>query len=534
MPFKIGGGAKSTTKANVDGAGTKLKKTKLKFPKFGVKPKPAAAKEGASLAVDPAIVESKITTPSPADKAKIDKLISPPPLSAPAVTGIEAARAFPLDALDAVVIGSRAGVVFQLDGGFLDGMRLLARRLKDGDDEVLRLEFKIGGPSRAGFLERLEQAGAAKGQLGFPELTPELVGEQTVLVVSKSNTTTIGANWSSHRAPDTSNEPGATRVLEGKGYRLEFVPDDGAKALRGLVRLDLRGSEAEQRAALKLVTQRAGLQPVFAPPTSQTLQRFALLKLLWTQAPAEAKALAAKGIDTLKVDALIEALAAKGIGLERIEKLRYEEVAPGHLAPYDPVLAELLEAEGLRFAYSTVATPEHVESILRDGQKATVTRWLEGRLVSGMSSQADMITGGAEGVFSRLVTPAADKTYWPGRTYKIILDPSLLGRLDVWGWPGDFYGRSWDLSEKNFGLPLLKSVGVSSDYKSSNEIISPVGNGPRWIRGVVATNEGDRTKLLEALQKAGYAPPDGRPLEEFVVLSPQIDAQLLTKLGGDT
>jgi hypothetical protein len=533
MPFKIGGSAKSVAKALVDGAGTKLEKSKLKLSKLGGKSKPAAAKAAGSVAVDPAVVESKITTPSPADKAKIDKLITAPPLAAPALSGIEAARTFPLDALDAVVIASRAGVVFQLDGGFLDGMRLLARRLKDGDEDVLRLEFKIGGPSRPGFLERLEQAGAATGQLAFSELTPQAVGGQTVLVVEQ-NTTTIGAGTSStHKAPNTSGQPAATRVLEGKGYRLEFVPDDGAKALRGLVRLDLRGTEAEQRAALKLVTQRAGLQPVFAPPTSQTLQRFALLKLLFTQSPAEAKALAANGIDTLKVDALIEALAAKGVGLDRIEQLRYEEVAPGHLAPYDPVLAELLEAEGLRFAYSTVSTPEHVESILRDGQKATVTRWLEGRLVNGMSSQADVVTGGAEGVFSRLVTPAADKTYWPGRTYKIILDPSLLGRLDVWGWPGDYYGRAWDLSEKNFGLPLLESVGVTGDYKTYNEIISPVGNGPRWIRGVVATTEADRTKLLDALQKAGYAPPDGRALADFVVLAPQIDAQLLEKLGGD-
>jgi hypothetical protein len=534
MPLEIGGSAKSTAKTNGDGAGTTLEKAKLKFPKFGVKPKPAAPKDGGSLGVDPGIVEAQLTTPLPADKAKVEKLISPPPLASPAVTGIEAARTFPIDALDTVVITSRAGVVFQLDGGSLDGMRVLARRLEDGDDDVLRLEFKIGGPSRASFLERLEQAGAVKGQLMFSELTPQFVGEQTVLAVSKNNATTIGSSWVAHRAPDTSTEPGATRVLEGKGYRLEFIPDDGAKALRGLVRLDLRGAGAEQGAALKLVTQRAGLQPVFAPPTSQTLQRFALLKLLWTQAPAEAKALAAKGIDALKIDALVEALAAKGIGLDRIEKLRFEEVAPGHLAPYDPTLAERLQAEGLRFAYSTVATPEHVESILRDGQKATVTRWLEGRLVSGMSSQADMITGGAEGVFSRLVTPAADKSYWSGRTYKIILDPRLLGRLDVWGWPGDFYGRSWQLDEKNFGLPLLVSVGVNSDYKSNNEIISPVGNGPRWIRGVVATNEGDRTKLLDALQTAGYAPPDGRTLEQFVVLSPQIDAQLLSKLGGDT
>jgi hypothetical protein len=176
-----------------------------------------------------------------------------------------------------------------------------------------------------------------------------------------------------------------------------------------------------------------------------------------------------------------------------------------------------------------VTTPEHVLSILEHGQKATLTRWSEGALISGMSSMADVGSGGAQGVFSRLVTPAANSSYWTGRTYKIILKPELLGRLDIWGWPGDYFGKSWDLSAANFGPKLLSSVGNTSggSYASSNEIISPVGNGPKFIAHVVATNESDRAKLINYLKDQGYKPPHGS-LNDFVVLRTNIDASLLS------
>ena len=186
-----------------------------------------------------------------------------------------------------------------------------------------------------------------------------------------------------------------------------------------------------------------------------------------------------------------------------------------------------MKKKGFRYAYSTVSTTEHVLSILEHGQKATLTRWAEGMLISGMSSMADVGTGGAEGVFSRLVTTSAKGNSWTGRTYKIILKPELLERADIWGWKGDFFGRGWGLSKDNFGPALVDQVNGAS-YASYNEIISPVGNDPRFIAAVVATNADDRKRLITYLEKHKFKPPTGKPLEQFVRHASTIDPELLT------
>jgi hypothetical protein len=298
--------------------------------------------------------------------------------------------------------------------------------------------------------------------------------------------------------------------------------------LRGQVRVLLTGTDAAMSTGLKDLIQKLGLQTAFAPPTETSLKRYAMMKLLWHLDPTGAKKLAeSSNLQSLKLETIQSRLAEHGVSAERIKGLRYVEVAPGHYTVIDPTISKEMEKKGFRFAYSTVSTPEHVHSILTHGQKATLTRWSEGALINGMSSMADVGSGGAQGVFSRLVTDAASSSYWTGRTFKIILKPELMNRLDIWGWPGDWYGQSWGLTDKNFGVKLLNSVGPKSNYQGYNEIISPVGNGTRYIAHVVATDETNRKTLIAHLKKEGYQPPDGMSLEQFVRLEPKINPGLL-------
>lgn len=435
---------------------------------------------------------------------------------------------FPLDALSEIKTKGPEGVTFRLDSGFLDALRLQVRRTvaSDGTPGMV-LDFKLTGPSRAGFQEQLEKKGAERETFAFQGAEPAKRKSQVVLE-HNGKTQELGHWYGSYDDPELGEEPQMALQLAGQGWRLDFVPKDGPIALRGLVRLHLRGTDAECAVQLKDAIQKAGLQPAFAPPTATSLKRYAMMKLLWQLSPTDAKKLSASGnLSSLKLDTVREALKKHGVDQKRIDGLRYEEVAPGHFTVYDPHAAEELKQAGLRYAYSTVSSPDHVLSILKNGQKATVTRWAEGALIEGMSSMEDLGSGGAQGVFSRLVTDAAHEQSWTGRTYKIILKPELLGRLDIWGWPDDQFGQSWDLSPRNFGKKLLEDVGLEDSYNDYNEIVSPVGNGPQWIAAVVATSAHDRTKLISHLEKQGYKPPHGKKLENFVVLAPEIQSNLL-------
>lgn len=485
----------------------------------GPPPKPSPASKGG-------LPSAQLEALSPVKSALVSGALT----SKKALDGLPVADSFPLEALEEIQSPGRHGAVFRLDGGFLDALRLQARRVetKDGKKE-LWLSFKIAGPSRADFQERLEKKGAEREVFSFYAAEPKKSGAGVVLELG-TETQALSSYYSTHVAPGTSSH-GAHQalVLKDGTSSLEFIPTDGPVALRGYVRMRIRGEGETAEKALKKLIDKVGLQPAFAPPTKVSVDRYALMKLLWAVAPSRAAKLAEKGpLSDLKTELVLKELDAAGVSKARIAALRYQEVAPGHFTVMDPVGLEDMKKAGLRYAYSTVSSPEHVHSILTQGQKATLTRWEEGLFVSGMSSVADVGSGGAQGVFSRLVTKAAKNTTWMGRTYKIILKPEHQSRLDVWGWAGDYFGRSWELGPANFGAKLVKSVGGNGgSYEPYNEIISPVGNGPEFIACVVATSEFNRQELINYLKKMKYSPPDGQSLTDFVRLVPYIDIDLL-------
>jgi hypothetical protein len=501
MAASVQGTTKKAVHAPSAGASTKTHR---------VKKKPAAAEPEAPRAAKK-LLEAKAEAPKALDD-----------LPLPSV--------FPLDALSEIKAKGPEGATFRLDSGFLDALRLQVRRIETSSGKPgMVIEFKITGPSREPFEEQLEKKGATREDFAFLDAKPEKRKSQVVLAQTGSKHA-LGTYYGSYDDPDLGDEPNKALKLEGKGWALEMVPRDGPIAIRGMVRLTLEGKDAECQAALKDAIQKCGLQPAFSPPTATSLERYAMMKLLWHVAPKEARSLSrSQNLSSLKLATIEAALKKHGVDKKRIDGLRYQEVAPGHFTVYDPKLAEDMKEAGLRYAYSTVSSPDHVHAILTGGQKATVTRWSEGAFINGMSSMDDIGSGGAQGVFSRLVTDAAHDEGWTGRTYKIVLKPELLGRLDIWGWPDDQFGQSWDLGRDNFGVRLLKDIGVEAEdeYKDYNEIVSPVGNGPEWIAAVVATSAHDRDKLIKHLEKEGYKPPNGKKLENLVVLAPEIKSNLL-------
>lgn len=452
--------------------------------------------------------------------------VSPPGPAAP-LDNLPVASTFPISALGSVSTPTAAGQVFRLDGGFLDALRVQVRRIQATDGQAgFELDFKIAGPSRVELANRMEQKGASRQPFEFYQANVESTASGARLVRTGS-TQALSTSFSTHAAPGTSSQANQALSLAEAGWKIELIPNDGPVALRGHVRVQLLGDDATATAALKSLVDKLGLQAALAPPTTNSLRRYALMRLLHHLDPNKSKELASEGVlNDLKISKLEDALVALGVTEQRMNALRYLEVAPGHFTVCDDQLLADVKAKGLRFAYSTVQSEEHVLSILRHGQASTLTRWTEGALVSGMSSLADVGSGGAQGVFSRLVTTEAHGKGWTGRRFKIVLKPQLLGRLDVWGWPGDFFGRSWDLTDRNFGVKLVEDV-QKNGYQAYNEIVSPVGNGPQYIAAVVATSEQDRQLLIQYLKNAGYQPPQGQSLEQLVRFSATIDANLI-------
>ena len=243
--------------------------------------------------------------------------------------------------------------------------------------------------------------------------------------------------------------------------------------------------------------------------------------LLARQAPAAERLLAAD-LDSIGVDRLRRSLTKAGFDpdSERVQGLFFEEVYPGYFTVLDPTQPERLAELGARYLYSTAGTPARVLDILTEGQKSSRTRFSEGRLVQGKSSNSDFGSGGAFSVFTRIVTESAIANKgafrdWLGtRPYKVILSRDLLARLDWYGYSRDNYGRSTGLTADNHGEPLIKTIQES--YGPGNELMFPVGNDPSYIDFVVCSSEAQRKKLLKLLEERGLKEFNGKPIEQFV------------------
>ncbi|MFO0729023.1 MAG: hypothetical protein U1E65_34910 [Myxococcota bacterium] len=273
-------------------------------------------------------------------------------------------------------------------------------------------------------------------------------------------------------------------------------------------------------------------------PNLEEAQSLMRLALLARKNRGTADAATARDIESVKLSELEGALAAVGIDPkgERVKNLRFQEVYPGYFTVLDPSLSVELEKAGARYLYSTSDNAERVWQMLSGGQKSSMTRFQEGVLIQGKSSDADFGTGGAFSVFSRLVTdsiikkarregtgtggysysPTAFYDWGGSRPFKLILNRRILDRTDWYGYNGDNFGRSTGLTAENHGQRIINTI--NSNFSMSNEVMFPVGNDPSYVDFVVAPTEEKKKELVDFLTSKGMTEINGKKVEDFVIV----------------
>jgi hypothetical protein len=263
------------------------------------------------------------------------------------------------------------------------------------------------------------------------------------------------------------------------------------------------------------------------PPVKEDLGR-ALLELgaLVRKSEPHARRAIDRDVETVKLSELEKIAIAAGATPERLAKLEFVEVYPGYFTVYDPSLPAQLAKAGARYMYSTADNADRVIDMLLGGQKSSLTRFQEGVLVQGKSSNSDFGSGGASSVFSRVVTESAQMnaikksgTYtfmdWGGsRPYKLVINRAALGRLDWYAYNGDNFGRTTTLKPENHGEAIIRTM--NANYVSNNELMFPIGNSPRFVDFVVCSNDAQKKELVDKLNARGITEFNGRPIESFV------------------
>jgi hypothetical protein len=430
----------------------------------------------------------------------------------------------PMNALEKLGIDRPGGLVLRLDGCKLAGQRVVIRKIvHPTDGPGLEFQFKLRtGEDIRSVEEKIKAAGAGEA----PLLREHMSFENGAYVVNTQNY---------HRVKASYNDVNARMYnSDDQKFSLEIVGDQGAQALRGAVRLRVYGDGASLNANMAEALAIAGLGPVFEDSTTTTQARANQMRALWQRDPKKAQEFAQISIEKLPQAKLDAALQAVGVDPAKAAAMPSREVFPGHFTAVNPAQAEEYKKLGVQYLFAGVGSLESVVKILGgDGLMSTLERYDRGIIVNGASSAEDIKTGGADYVFTRMVTKDAGTTRidyaFAAGQYQIQIDPQILERTDWFAYASDTYGNteSSSFTDRQYGEDLVKSLVRSSYYggssfASDNEVMFHRGISKESFSGILTQSSHAKTALIEALQAAGIDQIGGKPLDEAIKVQTQM------------
>ena len=131
-----------------------------------------------------------------------------------------------------------------------------------------------------------------------------------------------------------------------------------------------------------------------------------------------------------------------------------------------------------------------------------------------MSTGRDFQTGGADSVFTRVLTNVADAKK-SDRAFRFVVKPEELGRQDWYAFNADKYGNA---TKRAIAERITPAKIMDEKYRMSggNEVMFQKGIPLSSIERVV-TNSSKRTELLAELQRRGIKTINGQAAEKFIV-----------------
>jgi len=157
------------------------------------------------------------------------------------------------------------------------------------------------------------------------------------------------------------------------------------------------------------------------------------------------------------------------------------------------------------------------------GLLSTHERYRRGLLGEGRSSSRDMARGGADSVFTSIITPGGK--HYTGREHidsptgiTFIFEPDILDRTDWYAYDQDNYGSTHDRYFKT-RLSPTEILEKAEAGNINNELMFRLGIPMDKVKAIACSYSynGEVLALVETLHKAGITEISGRPVEEVIV-----------------
>ena len=406
-----------------------------------------------------------------------------------------------------VIPNDRYGVCIRSDGSFLENMNLSARReIVDGKEQYClygKLTSGIGNDIAKMLFD-------SKGGEGIYYTFKTMDASATTAYNAEPlpfKATILGVKWK--------NQFG----------EFEMVTDENTLALKNFFTVRVPAN-ADAQKAIKNMLDEIYLDDLLLTPDEYDTRWHRMRRLAWSRHPEIDSAT----LKTMPPDDLVALLAKDGLTEAMINDVRLENVWNGYSTYIDESLAQIARDKDVDSVWSGVGSAETIVAIVKSGGLAcTKNRLFAGYAGDGKSMAADIKSGGADGVFTRLgVKNKKSAEYGQcmfSGTYRIKIDPDVLGRTDWYAYDGDKFGRTSPST-----LATRKKLedfidDMKENYKTGNEIIFRNGIRTDEFIGIVCDTEADRKVLIDAFHQAGVTEVNGISVEQFVYIEKEIGGQ---------
>lgn len=263
-------------------------------------------------------------------------------------------------------------------------------------------------------------------------------------------------------------------------------------------------------------------------PTKEAELTMKKARLLWQHAPSQAKLYSES---KNKLEDIDYYLKKAGIDPKRVDDLELVEVFDGYSTYVDKKIYKEYKAAGLEYVWTGVQNTRSVVATYKGGGLAsTRRRCLNGFIGNGASTSSDMISGGADSVFTRMAPRNPKKWREPVKyaysygsgSYQIIIDPKITARTDWHAYHWDKFGATHgrDFEDRDSTLNFIKKE--KKEYRDGNEMMFRTGISSKdWI-AIDTGTEFEKDELIAAFLKEGITEINGIPLKQFIRVNPYV------------
>lgn len=408
---------------------------------------------------------------------------------------------------------SKGGVPVTSDKGAVEGLNLTARRMNIGGTEYYEVSGKLTEGTWTDTL-RVMQGRSTKVVMEFEQSDPALALFSSTPIDLQANGVTLNCR----------------RLVDGQNVLEVYVKDtssnyhswDGFFRVRVPVSPDGGIDAAEMSRVLKSV----GLDDLLATPTAEAETTMIKARMVWQNAPGRVREFQGLTGQALE-DKLDDILRDIGISDSRIAGVELRRIAEGYATYYDPELAAAMEQAGAKYVWvGANKTSTVVRAVRTGGLQSTNHRCFTGINMTGASPKADMRSGGADNVFTRIGVKngngARFNSSFKGGPFRIIIDEKELGRTDWYAYPNDSFGttKPSDMLGRMSATDFARAMNKS--YEEGNEIMFRQIISSESFTGILCETKSDMTQLLQALKAEGITTINGIPIAQFVKVGTKI------------